>query len=122
VQRISMLGETITDDPSGIRGLERYNNYKSVLTKKYGEPADAYEYQGEDLYRGADEFYECMDHPGCGTYMSIFQKDGAVVRVELNSTGKKGRGWVSIMYQGPQFQNALDAHEASQADQELDSL
>ena len=122
VQRISMLGETITDDPSGIRGLERYNNYKSALTKKYGEPADTYEYQGKDLYRGADEFYECIDHSGCGSYMSIFEKGGALAMLEINSTGKKGRGWLTILYEGPQFQNALDAYEASQADQELDSL
>ena len=122
VQRISMLGETITDDPSGARGLQRYNSYKSALTKKYGEPADTYEYQGEDSYLAADEFYECLDHSGCGSYMSIFQKGGALAMLEINSTGKKGRGWVTILYEGPQFQDALDAYEASEAAQELDSL
>ena len=122
VQRISMLGETITDDPSGIRGLERYNNYKSALAKRYGKPADTYEYQGQDLYLAADEFYECLDHSGCGSYMSIFEKDGALAMLEINSTGKKGRGWLTILYEGPQFQDALDAYEASQAAQELDSL
>lgn len=122
VQRISMLGETITDDPSGVRGLQRYNSYKSALTKKYGEPADTYEYQGEDSYLAADEFYECLDHSGCGSYMSIFQKGGALAMLEINSTGKKGRGWVTILYEGPQFQDALDAYEASEAAQELDSL
>ena len=122
VQRISMLGETITDDPSGIRGLERYNNYKRALAKRYGEPADTYEYQGQDLYLAADEFYECLDHSGCGSYMSIFQKGRALAMLEINSTGKKGRGWVTILYEGPQFQDALDAYEASEAAQELDSL
>jgi len=122
VQRISMLGETITDDPSGIRGLERYNNYKSALAKRYGKPADTYEYQGQDLYLAADEFYECLDHSGCGSYMSIFEKGGALAMLEINSTGKKGRGWLTILYEGPQFQDALDAYEASQAAQELDSL
>lgn len=122
VQRISMLGETITDDPSGIRGLERYNNYKSALAKRYGKPADTYEYQGQDLYLAADEFYECLDHSGCGSYMSIFEKGGALAMLEINSTGKKGRGWLTILYEGPQFQDALDTYEASQAAQELDSL
>ena len=42
--------------------------------------------------------------------------------LEINSTGKKGRGWVTILYEGPQFQDALDAYEASEAAQELDSL
>ena len=122
VLRISMLGETITDDPSGIRGLERYSSYKSALTKRYGEPADTSEYHGEDLYLATDEFYECLDHSGCGSYVSIFQKGGALAMLEINSTGKKGQGWLSILYQAPQFQDALDAHEASQAARELDSL
>ena len=122
VQRISMLGETITDDPSGIRGLERYNNYKSALAKRYGKPADTYEYQGQDLYLAADDIYECLDHSGSGSYVSIFQKGRALAMLEINSTGKKGRGWVTILYEGPQFQDALDAYEASQAAQELDSL
>ena len=122
VLRISMLGETITGDPSGIRGLERYSSYKSALTKRYGEPADTSEYHGEDLYLATDEFYECLDHSGCGSYVSIFQKGGALAMLEINSTGNKGQGWLSILYQAPQFQDALDAHEASQAANELDSL
>ena len=94
----------------------------NFLAKRYGKPADTYEYLGQDLYLAADEFYECLDHSGCGSYMSIFEKSGALAMLEINSTGKKGRGWLTILYEGPQFQDALDAYEASQAAQELDSL
>ena len=122
VQRISMLGETIEDDPYGITGLERYKAYKSALTKKYGEPTSSYEYKGGALYKDADEFYECIDYAGCGSQMSIFKKDGVSVLVKINSSGRRGRGWVSISYEGPQYMNLVNAFEEAQNASDMDSL
>lgn len=122
VQRVSMLGETIIDDPYGITGLERYKGYKSALTKKYGEPTDSYEWKGQALYRDADEFYECIDYSGCGTQTSIFKKDGVSVMVKINSSGRRGQGWLSIMYEGPQYMNLVDAFEEAQNASDMDSL
>ena len=122
VQRVSMLGDTIIDDPYGFEGLDRYKAYKSALTKKYGEPTDSYEYKGEALYRDADEFYECIDYTGCGSHVSIFKKNGVSVMVKINSSGRRGRGWLSIMYEGPQYMNLVNAFEEAQNASDIDSL
>ncbi len=110
-----------TDDVYGSEGKDNYNQIKSLLTKKYGEPTTHYERIGTTLYDDPDEFYQCLEYTGCGAYLSLFELSGGTIAVQLKGK-RRGVGYLSIAYESPQFSVAKDEIERSDRNSDADAL
>jgi len=122
LQKVTMISKDITGDPYGSDGKEKYSDLKTKLTKKYGNPTGSYEYIGRKLYEESDEFYQCLRYSGCGTYISFFEsKSGEVVALELKGLGR-GKGYITIGYEGPSWSDALDAYKNKVSKSDEDAL
>ncbi len=121
LQKVFMTSETISDDLYGTEGKNTYLKLQGILTKKYGEP-EKYEWVGRALYNERDEFYECLDYSGCGTYSSYFTTDyGGDIGLRLEGLGR-GEGYITLAYEGPKFTIAMAAIEDQKAAQDIDAL
>ena len=76
-----MDSEDITNDAFGSKGKEMYDDIKSKLKNKYGEPTENFEFVGLRLYDESDEFYQCLSYDGCGMWTSFFVDKEQVVFV-----------------------------------------
>ena len=122
LQKVTMVSKDITGDIYGSDGKEKYADLKTKLSKKYGEPTNSLEYVGGKLWNEADEFYQCLAYPGCGAYVSLFQsKSGVAVVLELEGLGR-GRGYISITYEGPSWSDAVDAYKNKESKSDEDAL
>lgn len=91
-----------TDDILGSEGKGNYEQIKSLLTRKYGNPKSHYEEVGRKLYNEPDEFYQCLEYSGCGAYLSLYAFSEGIIAVQLNGKGR-GEGYLTISYESPQF-------------------
>ena len=124
LQKIRMVGQDITGDPYGTAGKQRYMDYKNAITKKYGPASDdlTIEMVGLSLYKDSDEFYECLRYSGCGYYTSLWKLDPAgTVNVTIKGASR-GKGWVELQYEGPEWASSLDRVKNAQAASDLDAL
>lgn len=113
--KISAFMKNIEGDPYGVKGTESYENMKSLLSKKYGEPGNATEFIGRELYQEPSEFYQCLKYDGCGMFFSSWGDEGHIA-LELIGLGR-GTGCLRIIYESPAFNKAVDEIEQN-ADQE----
>ena len=74
LQKLQMPIKHITDDATGLAGKSLYNELKKHLNKRYGIPK-SYEYTGRKTYFDYDEFYECLRHEGCGSWVSFWHME-----------------------------------------------
>ncbi|MBB1488632.1 hypothetical protein [Oceanospirillum sediminis] len=101
-----------TSDIYGRDGKALYNQVKSLLIQKYGEPKRSHERTGLALYDDADEFYQCLKYSGCGNYISLFEYQNGYISVQLEGTGR-GKGYLSVAYESPAFYAAKNTIEQS---------
>ena len=125
LQKITMVGTDITDDPYGTEGKKRYNGLKSAITKKYGPPSDKYvlETTGLTLWDDADEFYQCLAYSGCGYYSSLWdlEGNGGTISVEIKGASR-GQGWITLVYEGPRWSDSIDRVNNAREQADLDAL
>lgn len=106
--RIIWISNVIKDDIFGSKGKEKYVEISSLLSSKYGTAQTIVEHIGLELYRDDDEFYECLAYSGCGIWVTSWQiPDGAIV-VQLRGLAR-GTGYLGVTYEGPNWQEILDA-------------
>lgn len=110
-----------TDDIYGIEGKQTYKRMKTLLTGKYGMPTEEFELTGQELYKDSDEFYQCLDYSGCGSYASFFRYAGGVIQLQLQGQ-RRGVGHVLIYYESPAFGLAKRKIEADQLEADTDAL
>ena len=121
LQKISMVSEDITDDAFGSKGKEMYDDIKSKLKNKYGEPTENWEYVGLVLYDESDEFYQCLSYDGCGSWASLFEDKEQVVLVEIEGI-RRGHGFIKLSYEGPKWKESFDARKAKSSKSDSDAL
>ena len=121
LQKIVMFSEDITDDAFGYKGKEMYDDIKSKLKNKYGEPTKNWEYMGRRLYDESDEFYQCLSYDGCGSWASLFKDKEQEILVEIEGM-RRGHGSISISYEGPKWGESLDARKAKLSKSDSDAL
>ena len=110
LQKIVMISNHIDDTLSGLKGRERYNYLKKLLSNDY-EHKLSFEKVGMKLFDKYDEFYECLGYKGCGSWGSIFENDqNAGVVLELLPV-RKGIGYIKITAEGPEWSTILDKDE-----------
>lgn len=107
--RIIWISQNITGDPFGTEGKEQYFQYKELLSKKYGKPKSDVEIAGLDLWDEKDEFYQCLAYSGCGMYSAIWETaEGVSVGLSLRGI-ERGEGYHTIVYEGPEWSNVIEA-------------
>ncbi|GAB3481644.1 hypothetical protein [Marinomonas epiphytica] len=111
----------ITGDAYGSKGKELYKQVTALLTKKYGEPSSSYERTGLNLYKDSDEFYQCLEYSGCGTYFSSYTVSGGVIQATIEGRGR-GKGYVKIVYESPAFYNAKKEIEEAHSQTDVDAF
>ena len=121
LQKILMLSEDITDDAFGSEGKEMYDDIKSKLKNKYGEPTKNFEIVGLRLYDESDEFYQCLSYDGCGAWVSAFEDKEQVIAVQIKGM-RRGHGYITLTYEGPKWKESLDANKAESSKSDSDAL
>lgn len=122
LQKVQMVSRNIENDITGSDGKETYSDLKSKLTEKYGTPTNSYEYIGRKLWDEYDEFYQCLAYSGCGTWLSLFEsKAGEVIALQLKGLGR-GKGYITLAYEGPSWSNAVDAYKSKESEADADAL
>ena len=120
LQKVSMIGKNITSDAYGTSGKEQYSSLKTTLSKKYGKPSDVFEWTGRELYKDADEFYECLKYQGCGTQASYWLDDvEGTISLDIKGVSR-GTGYITITYESKRWSDILDRfnNENNSADEE----
>ena len=121
LQKILMFSEDITNDAFGFKGKEMYDDIKSKLKNKYGEPTGNWEYVGRRLYDESDEFYQCLSYDGCGSWASLFEDKEQKILVEIQGK-RRGHGFIKLVYEGPKWGESLDARKAESSKSDSDAL
>ena len=122
LQKVSMLGKDIKNDPYGSSGKEQYRSLSSSLAKKYGEPSDTFEWTGRDLYKDSDEFYECLNYQNCGSLTSYWL-EGTEGTITLDLRGvSRGAGFIKLTYESKRWSDILDKFNSEKSAGDEDSL
>lgn len=104
LQKIMWTSKNISDDPTGSTAKERFQTIKAALIQKYGAaPYNGLEKTGLTLFQEYDEFYQCLDYSGCGLWVALWEGDYGSTSLSIESTGRRGEGWVQIIYEGPEW-------------------
>lgn len=116
LQRVTMVTEPISNDLVGEEGKQQYALMKLSLSRKYGPPLGEFEYAGNGYQVLPSDFYACLSLKDCGSWVSVFSghEEGERVMLRLNSTTQSG-GYVSISYEGPEWQPIAKRLVASSA-------
>lgn len=123
LQKIVMVSKDITGDPYGRNGKEIYEKIKNGLTKKYGTPKNTYEQSGIEVYKESDEFYQCLNYDGCGTWISFFESEQTKTNIVLQLEGlSRGTGYIKILYESGKWSKIIDKHDAIKNKSDNDSL
>jgi len=122
LHKVSMLGQDIKSDAYGTNGKEQYRSLKTSLTKKYGKPSDVFEWTGRELYKDADEFYECLKYQGCGNQVSYWL-EGVEGTITLELKGvSRGAGFLQLTYESKRWGDLLDRFKNENNSADEDSL
>jgi len=121
LQKIILISKDIDSDIYGSKGKEIFADLKSKLAQKYGNPTSGLEIVGTELYNEQDEFYQCLAYEGCGTWISLYKKQDVSVVLKLNGLGR-GKGYITITYEGPNWSNVVDALKQKESELDAKSL
>jgi hypothetical protein len=122
LQKVTMLGKDITDDPYGSDGKAQYEALKTSLTKKYGAPTNTYEWEATELYKDSDEFYECLNYQSCGNH-TVYWIEGMDGTITLKIKGvSRGKGYIQLIYESPRWSDLLDQLRDQETAGDDDSL
>lgn len=122
LQKITWMSTNFADDISGRAGKEAYTSLKATLEKKYGAPSRSFESVGLKLYDEYDEFYQCLAYAGCGMWMTLWEGPFGIVGLAIESTGRRGSGWLQVTYEGPRWAETIDAKQAQANKQDADAF
>lgn len=107
LQKVQMPIRYITEDSTGEQGRALYQELKKHLTKRYEEPK-SYEYTARKLYIEDDEFYQCLDHDGCGSWVSFWKiKNGDFTYISLLGVDK-GAGYLILFTESELWQKIVE--------------
>lgn len=109
LQAIQMVSMDIENDPFGREGIRLYEQYKTLLTAKYGAPLEETEISGLAFYVKPSEFNECLSRNDCGIYFSYWELPNSEASVGLRIRGvSSGTGYLTLLYEGPKHDTAKE--------------
>lgn len=116
LQKIVWVSEDITSDADGSKGRDKFSYYEEIINKKYNllQPSKKYQISGAKLYKESDEFYQCLKYGGCGMWASVWTGAWGSTILEIQTSGKRGEGWLRLSYEGPKWADAVEATKKGQ--------
>ncbi len=116
------IGKTISNDPSGLSGKERFETLRSVLIQKYGQPILNSQIMSNKLFKEHDEFYLCLKYSGCGIWVSVFETPDKLLTIEMKGLAR-GAGFIEIAAEArPQWSQAMDVYKLRKNLSDKDAL
>ena len=104
LQKIQFTMKKIENDATGIVGKTFYTKLKKFISRKYNSPT-SYEFTGKQKYTQIDQFYECLQHDGCGAWVSFWEmKNGDFTYLLLSGVGK-GSGFLILFSESELWQH-----------------
>ena len=123
LQKTQLLGEDITNDAYGTEGKRLYSKLKNTFIKKYPSSEykhSSYEWIAKELYKDSDEFYECLDYDGCGSWATYILGKGSII-VELKGLSR-GKGWLAMTHESPEWADIIDKANSREDESDMDAL
>lgn len=121
LQKVMMLGESISGDIYGTTGKAQYGKLKSALKKRY-KTSNSYEYVGRKLWNESDEFYQCLAYDGCGNWSTYWSDDyQGLIALELEGASR-GSGYIKLTYEGQLWERAVDEQNEEEDSSDVDAL
>lgn len=114
LQKIVWYSKYITGDAYGQEGKRKFSELKKIIIENYNQVKRTRENQAMHLtlYKEVDEFYQCLAYDGCGYWSILWNISGEqVIYLQIKSSGRRGRGWIQIAYEGPNFGKAANANK-----------
>ena len=106
--KIRHIGKSITGDPSGTKGKERFNELKAALSSKYPKARKKdFIKMHIALYRNSNEFYECLRHRGCGLYAWNINPGKGTIGIQINGLSR-GKGYIDLIYESPKWMDVFN--------------
>ena len=109
---VHAAGKDITNDSTGSEGKKKYQELLDSLTEKYGKPTTSGHIIGRELWKEADEFYQCLAYDGCGVWIDLWDGVDKKILIQLKGGGGRGKGYITIGYEAaPEWGAAVDAKD-----------
>lgn len=123
LQMVKAIGKDIIGDAYGIEGKAQYNKFKAALKKSGYKENNKFEYIGSSLYKDADEFYECLNYDGCGSYFWIgTDVEGTLATISIESAGRRGSGFIKLSFDSPKWSGIIDSLNAAKDAKDEDAF
>jgi len=111
--KIGMICRNIIDDPEGMKGKARFEMLASILERQYKEDKSAgLQASGLRVYKLPNEFYECLEYEGCGTWHKLFRGSNKVILLILKGI-KHGIGFIELAVEAsPAYAESMEDYES----------
>jgi hypothetical protein len=120
--KISAVGKSVTDDLLGTEGKGKFKDLKESLVEKYGKPTSSGQSTGHALWNEPNEFYQCLNHAGCGAWFAAWQLPDRTILLQLKGEGR-GQGFITLQYESqPEWGAAIDKKDAAKNKQTKEGL
>lgn len=107
--KLILFSERTVKDIYGTAGKEGFSEMRRVLGEKYSLVKETdRQVSGTKVYKEPYEFYECLNFPGCGLWMSAFKGPDRHITLDLMGVSS-GVGYVMISIEAvPEFREHRD--------------
>jgi hypothetical protein len=112
--KVNWASDDITNDLFGTAGIALFEQLRESLSKRLGE-ATMITFTGQVLWNERDEFYQCLNHAGCGAHAAFWSTEsesGAMLELKGLS---RGTGYILYAVQHPNFEVALEQRSGDDA-------
>ena len=94
-----------------------------MLKMKYGEPSNNITSIFQSLYTEADEVYQCLKYPGCGTIATYWVNKEGIPNISIELQGlSRGQGFIRLVYESPNWDSIVDKNTDAVNQQTEDAL
>ena len=104
LMKVVWNSENFTEDPFGNQGKAEFDKLYDTLARKLG-PGDKTTIVGLVLWNERDEFYQCLDHAGCGGWIAFWRgtdSEDSVAMLQLKGLSR-GVGYLSYGVESPDW-------------------
>lgn len=103
LQGIKVSGQVVSNDRTGEKIRQRYDEIRNILVERFGSADKTVEYSGRDQYTEYYEFNKCLAHDGCGRWASYFSDHETRVLLRLRAVDRDSSRY-ELIYAGPHWQ------------------
>lgn len=103
LQGIMVTGQVVSNDRTGEKIRQRYEEIRNILAERFGSADKTVEYSGREQYTEYYEFNRCLAHDDCGRWTSYFSDHETRVLLRLRAVDRDSSRY-ELIYAGPHWQ------------------